>query len=167
MSVLVCPCLSSSLLPSSFVVSLSSCTQRRQFLSKVLVHYCFLEFRRIGEYISLICSILSSALLSSLHVTATAIQKWRSILRRRRKAAQVEGLKKKKRSTYTMGSPCGMHLSVYNYTYRVAPQTVQPGNKNLKLTAHVRLEPLLLVIISKTSCTLCYTFNDRLVFTFC
>ena len=27
-------------------------TRRRQFLSKALVHYCFLEFRHTGEYIS-------------------------------------------------------------------------------------------------------------------
>ena len=46
-------CLSSALLPSSFVVYLSSCTRRRQFLSTALVYYCFLVFRRIGEYISL------------------------------------------------------------------------------------------------------------------
>ena len=42
-------CLSSSLLPSSFVVSLSSYTRRRQFLSKALVYYCFLVFRGIGQ----------------------------------------------------------------------------------------------------------------------
>ena len=46
-------CLSSSLLPSSFVVCLSSCTRRRQTLSKGPKYCCFLVFRRIGEYISL------------------------------------------------------------------------------------------------------------------
>ena len=45
-------CLSSSLLPSGFCVCLSY-TQRRQFLSKVLVYYCFLVYRRIAESISL------------------------------------------------------------------------------------------------------------------
>ena len=45
---LVCPLLCFLL----FVVCLSSYTPRRQFLSKALV-YCFLEFRRIGGYISL------------------------------------------------------------------------------------------------------------------
>ena len=47
-------CLSSYLLPFSFVVHLSFCTQRRQFfLSKALVYHCLLVFRRIGEYVSL------------------------------------------------------------------------------------------------------------------
>ena len=33
---------------------LSSCTRRRQvFFSKALVYYCFLVFRRFGEYISI------------------------------------------------------------------------------------------------------------------
>ena len=41
------------LLPFSLVVYLSSCTRRRQFLTKVLVYYFFLVFHRIGEYISL------------------------------------------------------------------------------------------------------------------
>ena len=41
------------MLPSSFVVCLSFYTRRRHFLSKALVYYCFLVFRRIGEYISL------------------------------------------------------------------------------------------------------------------
>ena len=45
--------LSSSLLPSSFDVCFSSYTQSRQFLSKVLVYYCFLMFCRIHEYIPL------------------------------------------------------------------------------------------------------------------
>ena len=36
-----------------FVVYLSSCTRRRHILSKALVSYCFLVFRRTGEYISL------------------------------------------------------------------------------------------------------------------
>ena len=44
--------LSSSLLPS-FVARLFSCPQRRQFLSRALVHYCFLVFCCTGEYISL------------------------------------------------------------------------------------------------------------------
>ena len=38
---------------STLVICLSSYTQRRQFLLKVLVYYCFLVFHRIGEYISL------------------------------------------------------------------------------------------------------------------
>ena len=47
-------CLSSPLLPSSFIIiCLFSCTWRRQFLLKALVFPCFLLFRRIGEYISL------------------------------------------------------------------------------------------------------------------
>ena len=45
-------CLSPSLLPSSLVVCLSSYTRGRHLLSKTLVHYCFLVFRRIGECIS-------------------------------------------------------------------------------------------------------------------
>ena len=36
-----------------FFVCLSSYTQRRIFLSKALVYYCFLVFRRTGGYISL------------------------------------------------------------------------------------------------------------------
>ena len=51
----------SSLLPSSFVVWLSSYTRRRHYFSKALVYYnCFLVFRRIGETFSLdlFCSIL-------------------------------------------------------------------------------------------------------------
>ena len=48
----IAPCLSSSFLPSSFVVCLSPYTRRRQLLSKVLVYYCFLVFRRVGDYIS-------------------------------------------------------------------------------------------------------------------
>ena len=48
----IAPCLSSSLLPSSFVVCLSSYTRRRQLLSKAQVYYCFLVFRRVGDYIS-------------------------------------------------------------------------------------------------------------------
>ena len=44
-------CLSSSLLPSSFVACLSSYTRRRNFLSKALVYCCFLVFCRIGECI--------------------------------------------------------------------------------------------------------------------
>ena len=47
------PCLSSSLLPSSFVICLSSCTRRGQFLSKALMYHCFRVFRHIGEYFSL------------------------------------------------------------------------------------------------------------------
>ena len=38
---------------SFFFCCLSSYTRRRPFLSKALVYYCFLVFRRIGEYISL------------------------------------------------------------------------------------------------------------------
>ena len=45
-------CLSSSLLPSSFVVYLLASEEKKK-LSKALVYYCFLVFRRIGEYISL------------------------------------------------------------------------------------------------------------------
>ena len=45
-------CLSSSLLPSSFVVYLLS-PEEDNFLSKALMYFCFLVFRRIGEYISL------------------------------------------------------------------------------------------------------------------
>ena len=37
---------------TSFFCCLSSCTRRRHFLSKVLVHYCFLVFPRTGKYIS-------------------------------------------------------------------------------------------------------------------
>ena len=48
----IAPGLSFSLLPSSFVVYLSPYTRRRQRLSKVLVYYCFLVFRRVGDYIS-------------------------------------------------------------------------------------------------------------------
>ena len=40
---------SSSLLPSSFVVCLLSCTQRRHFLSKALVYYCFRVFHHNGD----------------------------------------------------------------------------------------------------------------------
>ena len=36
-----------------FIVCLSSYTRRRPVLSKALVSYCFLVFRRVGEYISL------------------------------------------------------------------------------------------------------------------
>ena len=43
----------SSVLPSSFVVCLSSYIRRRQFLSEALVCCYFLVFRRIGENISL------------------------------------------------------------------------------------------------------------------
>ena len=35
------------------VISLSSYTRRRRFLSEALVYYCVLVFRRIGEDISL------------------------------------------------------------------------------------------------------------------
>ena len=38
---------------SFFFCYRSSCTRRRQFLSKALVYYRFLVFRRIGEYISI------------------------------------------------------------------------------------------------------------------
>ena len=41
---------------SFFFSCLSSCTRRRQFLSKVLVYYCLLVFRRVGECISQSCS---------------------------------------------------------------------------------------------------------------
>ena len=37
---------------TSFFCCLSSCTRRRHFLSKVLVHYCFLVFPRTGKYMS-------------------------------------------------------------------------------------------------------------------
>ena len=36
-----------------FFIYFSSCTQRRQFLLKALMYYCFLVFPCIGEYISL------------------------------------------------------------------------------------------------------------------
>ena len=42
--------LSVFLFASFFVCCLSSCTRRRPFLSKALVHCCFLVCRRIGEY---------------------------------------------------------------------------------------------------------------------
>ena len=38
---------------SFFCSRLFSCPQRRQFLSRALVHYCFLVFCCTGEYISL------------------------------------------------------------------------------------------------------------------
>ena len=38
---------------SFFFCCLSSCIRRKKKLSKALVYYCFLVFRRIGEYISL------------------------------------------------------------------------------------------------------------------
>ena len=44
---------SSVLFFASFFCCLSSCTRKRQFLSKALVYYCFLVFRRTGGYISL------------------------------------------------------------------------------------------------------------------
>ena len=44
-------CLSSSLHPLSFVVCLLA--PEEDSLSKALVYYCFLVFRRISEYISL------------------------------------------------------------------------------------------------------------------
>ena len=44
--------LSVLLFASFFFCCLSSCTQRRQYLSKGLVYYCVLVFRRIGEYVS-------------------------------------------------------------------------------------------------------------------
>ena len=47
------PCLSSSLLPTSFIVVYLLAPEEDNFLSKVLVFPCFLVFRRIGEYISL------------------------------------------------------------------------------------------------------------------
>ena len=50
------PCLSSCLFPSSFVVCLSSYTQRGQFLLlKALVHYCFLVFHCIVSALPHIC----------------------------------------------------------------------------------------------------------------
>ena len=45
-------CQTSSLLPSSFVVTLLA-PEENIFLLKVPVYCCFLAFRRIGEYISL------------------------------------------------------------------------------------------------------------------
>ena len=73
-------CLSFSLLPSSFVVCLSSYTQRRHFSWKRMCTYCFLVFHRIGEYISLdlfhsvlclffciICVLLTSTHLILVH----------------------------------------------------------------------------------------------------
>ena len=68
--------MSSALLPSSVVVCLSSYTPRRFFLLKALKYYCFLAFRRIGEYISprsvpfvnltSSCSLIPQILLASL-----------------------------------------------------------------------------------------------------
>ena len=46
-------CLSSSLLPSSFVVCQSSFTRRRQFVESARVLFFLFFFRRFGEYIYL------------------------------------------------------------------------------------------------------------------
>ena len=68
-------CLSSVLLPSSFVVWLSSCIRRR-FYFIFVESGCLLVFRRIGEYISLdlFLSTVFVSCLSVRHMSSADVQ---------------------------------------------------------------------------------------------
>ena len=52
-------CLSSRLLPSSFIIVYFLVPDEDNFLSKALVFHCFFVFRRIGEYISSALSVFN------------------------------------------------------------------------------------------------------------
>ena len=51
---------------------------------KALVYYCFLVFRRVGEYIFLICSILSAVICGHSDLVQRGVLMYDSEIRRYR-----------------------------------------------------------------------------------